>query len=260
MMDRGAKGQKVLLVDLGNTSLKWAWIEAGGIGERHAVAYARLGIDLAAKGQWAGLERPDQLFVSSVAAADTDASLRGWLEAQWGIAPVFAAASASALGVINGYDTPGQLGVDRWLALVAVREEIPDRDCLVVDCGTAITIDGITRDGRHLGGTILPGFGLMRDALRRQTAIPWPGLTDQAPPMMATNTGDAIAGGGVHAVAALVEKMARQLLEQAGEAPVLVLAGSDAELLRQVLQCPVEVRPDLVMQGLALYALTKMEE
>jgi type III pantothenate kinase len=250
---------KVLLVDLGNTSLKWTWLGEEGSGSTRAVAYAESGVTQAADRQWSGLEKPAEMYISSVAVADVEAGLRNWVERQWELEPVFVRAAASALGVVSAYERPGQLGVDRWLALIAVHNQVPERDCLVVDCGTAITIDEITGEGEHLGGIILPGFGLMQDALRTQTAIPWPEMTGEAPSLPATSTGDAIAGGGVHAVAALVEKMARQMEVRSGEAPTLVLAGSDAGYLQRLLPA-AELNPDLVMQGLALLARAGLEQ
>lgn len=252
MTHQNENEEKILLVDVGNTSLKWAWLGEEGKGENQTVPYVKLGIQQAAKVQWSQLERPGKVYISSVAAADTNTALCDWVEEQWRIEPIFVKASASALGVVNAYQKPEQLGVDRWLALIGAHREIPGRDCLVVDCGTAVTIDGVTREGEHLGGIILPGFGLMRDALRRQTAIPWPDMTHEAPPLFTYNTGEAISGGGLHAVAALVEKMARQLQERAGESPAVVLVGSDAQYLQKLLPQAAELRPDLVMQGLAL--------
>ncbi len=254
MPERKENGGKVLLVDVGNTSLKWAWLGGQGKGVNQTFPYVKLGIQQAAKVQWSRLERPGKVYISSVAAADTNTALYDWVAELWRIEPIFIKASAAALGVINAYQKPEQLGVDRWLALIAAHSEMPDRDCLVVDCGTAVTIDGLTREGEHLGGIILPGFGLMRDALRRQTAIPWPDMAHEAPPLFATNTGEAITGGGLHAVAALVEKMARQLQDRTSESPIVVLAGSDAEYLQKLLSSTAVLRPDLVMQGLALLA------
>jgi type III pantothenate kinase len=250
-----AKQERTLLIDLGNSSLKWAWLEAGRLSsiERAPYSDGDGGANLPAE-QWREQGKPDRVLISAVAAATVVETVRNWLFEHWDLEPEMLKAEARALGVTSGYDNPGQLGVDRWIALIAAHHSVAGPAC-IVDCGTAVTIDVIARDGRHQGGLILPGIGLMREALRRETAIPWDenesGAVDQ---LLAADTGSAIAAGGVNAVAALVEKVLEQSAEKLGERPMLLLTGGDSERLQSVLREPATREPDLVMKGMALVA------
>lgn len=248
-----AKQERTLLIDLGNSSLKWAWLEAGSLSsiERAAYTDGEEGPNPPVE-QWRAQRKPGRVLISAVAAATVVETVRNWIFEHWDLEPEILKAEASALGVTSGYDNPGQLGVDRWIALIAANHSVAGPAC-IVDCGTAVTIDVIARDGRHLGGLILPGIGLMREALRRETAIPWveSGAVDR---LLAADTGSAIAAGGVNAVAALVEKVLEQSAEKLGERPALLLTGGDSEWLQSVLREPATREPDLVMKGMALVA------
>jgi type III pantothenate kinase len=242
-----------LLIDLGNSSLKWAWLEAGRLSAVSRAAYPKVEKEWnLSLGQWRGQKRPNRVLISAVAPPEVVKAVQGWILEEWGLEPEVLKAEASALGVTSGYDNPGQLGVDRWIALIAAHHAIDGPAC-VVDCGTAVTIDVIRGDGQHLGGLILPGIGLMSEALRKETAIPWVERGDEQE-LFATDTGSAVAAGGLNAVAALVEKVLEQAAERFGERPVPVLTGGDAERLRGLLSEPVIMEPDLVMKGMAYIA------
>ncbi len=244
--------KRTLLIDLGNSNLKWAWLEAGRLGPAERAAHGGAGEELELPfHRWQAEERPDRVLISAVAAAERVEQIKDWMLRQWGLEPELLKAEARALGVTSGYDNPGQLGVDRWVALLAAHHSIAGPAC-IVDCGTAVTIDALARDGRHLGGLILPGIRMMREALRRETAIPWVEVGGTG--LLATETGSAIAAGGLNAVAALVEKVLRQITGQLGEHPVLLLTGGDADLLQGVLEEPGIGEPDLVLKGMALIA------
>ncbi len=248
--------KRTLLIDLGNSNLKWAWLEDGRLGPVEKVSHSSTGgePDLALE-RWQAGGRPDRVLISAVAAPERVEQIRDWTVRQWGLEPELLKAEARALGVTSGYDNPGQLGVDRWMALLAAHHSVPGPVC-IVDCGTAVTVDVLGRDGRHLGGLILPGIGMMRQALRRDTAIPWVegGSSSE---LLTTETGSAIAAGGLNAVAALVEKVLEHATGQLGESPVLLLTGGDADLLQGVLKEPGISEPDLVMKGMALIADTR---
>jgi type III pantothenate kinase len=248
-----AKQERTLLIDLGNSSLKWAWLESGGLGviERAAYITPDGGVELPSD-RWQVQAKPERILISGVAAPEVVAAVQSWIVEQWCLEPEILKAEVSALGVTSGYDNPGQLGVDRWIALIAAHHTVSGPAC-IVDCGTAVTIDVIARDGKHLGGLILPGIGLMREALKNETAIPWVEKGNREE-LFARDTGSAVAAGGLNAVAALVEKTLEQSAERLGERPVLLLTGGEAELLQCVLSEPVIMEPDLVMKGMAYIA------
>ena len=238
-----------LLVDIGNTSLKWSPCESGELGGMRAVRHhGALPIDLHAA--WEQLPRPRRVLVSSVAAPAMTQALRVACRSRWGLETELVAVDPGFGGVALAYAQPQMLGVDRWLVLIAAR-----RTCagpvLVVDAGTAVTYDLLLASGRHLGGLILPGVEMMRHSLLGGTAMPRAEPVEAALPW-ATDTAGAIGTGPIEALGALAGRLLGRLEETAGEAPDLLLTGGDAERLRPAFPGSVRTDPDLVLQGLAL--------
>lgn len=242
----------VLLVDIGNSRVKWGWGDAVGIRAGTPFATADLATALAV--HWRGLPPPAQVLVSNVGGAAAAATLQAWTQPHWQLTPVFARSVAAGFGVVNGYAAPETLGVDRWLALVAARGLHTGPVC-VADCGTALTFDALDGQGRHLGGWIAPGLGLMRQALARGTAA-LPDITSTAVTGLADNTRAGIAGGTLQAAAGLIEGGMRRVAEHSNAAPALLLTGGDAAAIAAVLAMPSVTQADLVLQGLQIIAQT----
>ncbi len=238
----------ILLLDIGNTNLKWSWLRDGVLAEITSVSHKGQNINELLVREWAAMAAPGQLYISSVAGKELEADLSDWVKQNWGLEPIFTRSSAQACGVTNSYSEPERLGVDRWLSMIALHAKLPGPAC-VVDCGSAVTIDVIGLEGRHQGGLILPGFGLMRQALAEHTSIPFEGIT-QSEGMLATDTETAIAAGGVLAVAALVEQIQSEVAAEFGMTLELVLTGGDAKILQHALRVQSRIETDLVMQGL----------
>ena len=98
-------------------------------------------------------------------------ALLAWVESKWGVPFKTIKAEAQQGALINGYMEPERLGVDRWLAMLAViEEEQPEVPICVIDCGSAITIDAVNAKGEHVGGLIVPGISMMRNALVKGTS------------------------------------------------------------------------------------------
>jgi type III pantothenate kinase len=245
----------VLLVDLGNTRAKWALLVEGVRGPATAMLHAPAGVGEALRSAWAELPRPAEVLVGSVAGAERNQALGTLCQALWDREPRFVAAEARAAGVSNGYEVPGQLGIDRWLALLAARADGRGPAC-VLDCGTAVTIDLIDGAGRHQGGLILPGLSLMRECLLARTRIP-PVATPAARPELGRGTGAAMANGALLAVLGAVrETLARAATGGLGAARLVVTGGDGAAVVASW-DAPAELRPDLVLEGLAVVAGTR---
>jgi type III pantothenate kinase len=242
----------VLLVDAGNTRVKWALLAQGVLSPARAVVHAQVGLANSVRPAWAELARPQRVLVGSVAGAERDAEVRALCRELWACEPVFAMAQARAAGVTSGYDSPGQLGVDRWLALLAVHADRRGSTC-VVDCGTAVTIDLIDAAGLHRGGLILPGLQLMQECLLAGTRIPAVRPLP-ARPEPGRETAAAIANGALLAAAGAVRETLAHARGTLGALPRLVIAGGDAGTLAAALEGPAELRPDLVLEGLAVLA------
>ena len=159
--------------------------------------------------------------------------------------------SAAACGVTNAYDTPEQLGADRWAALIAAHA-LHVGPSVVVMAGTATTIDLLEASGRFRGGLILPGLTLMRTALARNTAdLPNAAGQYREQP---TNTDDAIVSGAIHATLGAIE---RQRVTLGREAVCLLSGGAAAELAPH-LNPPCRLIDNLVLEGLARYGQARL--
>lgn len=240
-----------LLIDIGNTSLKWATRGAGGgmamQGLRH---HGGLPIDLHAA--WERLPVPQRILVGSVAGEALGAELARACQAHWGLTPRFARTRAECCGVRVAYAQPERLGVDRWLALLAAHRDYAST-ALIVDAGTAVTYDALLADGRHLGGLILPGMRLMRESVLARTQIP-PVEAEESREPWARDTASAVANATLLAPAALAERLCDRLRAETGAEPELILTGGDGERLVAALERPARLVPDLVLRGLALLA------
>lgn len=239
---------RVLAVDAGNTRIKWgfhdghAWLEKGWLATADAV---RLGES------WRSLAVPERIVVSNVAGPEVASQVEKACghrpaEIQWIVAV------ERQCGVQNCYENPAQLGSDRWAALIAGRAMAPE-GCVVVNAGTAMTVDALTADGRFVGGMIVPGLAAMRRALAESTAAVnvEGGVLKDFP----GNTADAVYTGAVSAMAGAVERMAEALGREQGREPVCLLSGGDAGVLQPLLSRKVVMVDNLVLEGLIRIAL-----
>ncbi len=242
-----------LLVDLGNSRVKWAWLEQGELRTPGSVAHhgrADAAVTMGGAGQ-----QPEEIRLASVAGPALTRAMVEGLTRLWGVPLRQAQTAASGCGVRNGYREPAQMGVDRWLAMVAAYTRYRAAVC-VVDAGTALTIDWIGADGVHAGGLILPGRTLMRSALLRDTGdiaaaadLGEGGVADDG--QLGRDTDSCIRYAALRASACLVESCMKACAD-AVAAGTLVITGGDAPALIGALSLPVEHRPLLVLEGLAL--------
>jgi type III pantothenate kinase len=254
-----------LLIDMGNSRLKWGITSGGQIIAGPPLDNNRVNRDELTE-IWKDIHPPRRLAISCVSADPMlelvqTVALDLWLD----IDIILVKSQAQAFGVINAYQLPEQLGVDRWLSLVAAWQQYLGPIC-IADCGTAITVDLINADGRHQGGLICPGLTLMKKSLGQGTAglsfnesVHIPGRIDAldngamhypdsfshavAP---ANHTEAAIYNGTLAAAIGLIEYV---LAKQPGNCQ-LILTGGDAGLIAGQLAVASIVEPDLVLRGL----------
>jgi len=245
---------KALLLDIGNTRIKWGVLDDGSIQRTGHISRAHV--------REQGLQvlttriprRVDQVFACNVAGTSFGTRLAGVVGLHCDCDVRFARAARSGWGVTNGYTQPRRMGVDRWVALVAAWAEFGGA-CLVVDAGTAVTLDALDDDGAHVGGQIIPGIGLMAGSLATGTsdiAAIKPKAVGDAPGlgMFGRNTAAAVREGVQNAIAGAVDRAFRTLQSNAYE-PTIVLTGGDASrILNALCVAPVH-RPHLVLHGLA---------
>jgi type III pantothenate kinase len=239
----------VLLLDVGNSRCKWALVRDG--------AWAHHGV--AGNTEWSALRQafsalppPARILVSNVAGEALAQRLRA-VCAGWQCPLEFVTARAELCGVRNGYQQPERLGSDRWAALIAAWKLVHGA-CLVVNCGTATTVDALSAQGEFLGGLILPGVSLMRHSLATNTAqlIAEQGALQDFP----RNTADAIHSGMLRATVGAAQHQFGLLQARDGAVRCLI-GGGAAGIVQSHLGLPSERVDNLVLQGLQIIGETK---
>ena len=252
------QGPYNLLIDIGNTFVKWGRYRAGakGAAADHCLDSGHLLLaevpELAAG--WRRLRTPERIVISNVAGTRVRASMLRCLEV-WPDAPApqWLVSQAEQCGVRNGYRNPAQLGSDRWAAMIGARGLVGGMPVLVVVSGTATTIDFVDAGGEFTGGVILPGVGLMIRSLHEGTAA-LPDADGQFTDHP-QQTVDAIVTGCQHALAGAVERLYR-LHAAAQPALVCLLSGGGARALAPRLGVPFRLHENLVLEGLHRIART----
>jgi type III pantothenate kinase len=243
----------VLVIDIGNSRMKWALHGPRGWRAQGVVPNAEIG-SLALR-DWHNLPRPIRVLGVNVAGEAARVRLEAQL-ARWRLVPEWLVASESACGVQNRYARPSQLGADRWASLCAARRRALADDlfppaCVVVNAGTAVTVDALDGDGVFRGGFILPGLRLMLKALAENTAalkMP-PGEVRPFP----DNTADALYSGAMNALCGAIEQMRRRVDPRAEQLRCYLAGGAAAEIAPH-LNPPVEVVDNLVLEGVLALA------
>ncbi len=233
----------MLLLDVGNSRCKWAQVEAGRWAQHGVLDNAQ--IDAMGR-EFARLPSPSRVLVSNVAGAGMAARLRKLLALWPDCNPSFIGAGVEQCGVHNGYAVPQQLGSDRWAALIGAWHHVRGA-CLVVNCGTATTLDALMAEGEFIGGLILPGTALMQRSLASGTAQ----LTQGAGSIcdFPLNTADAMASGALRATQGAIMRQFELLERRCGKARCLISGGA-AESVMANLDVPCERVDDLVLHGL----------
>ena len=281
-----------LLVDIGNRRLKWATATAAGTldGRTGVLEYSGPPNDAPADpnglgglsglpglpglaAQLAALDPPTSVWVSCVAAPESGRAVAEYARGAWSLAPVFVTAQKQQAGIVNGYPHAASLGSDRWAALVAAGELFPRQPVIVVDAGTAVTVDLLDGAGLFRGGVIFPGVHAMQFALGAHTEnitgaesraesgaenAACGAAADVAGPVnaVATDTHGAVAAGALLAVAGGINlAVARQWAALQTECRVVATggdAGRVAPLLATEVSAKIRIEPQLVLQGLAV--------
>jgi type III pantothenate kinase len=242
-----------LLLDVGNTAVKWACESSGRLGASGHFVHRAGNIGTLAEDAWSRLQPAEKVLIASVAGSNTEASLFAWFQDHWQVQPVFLRSVASACGVTNAYTDPEALGIDRWAAVVAAHHRYPGAIC-VVDCGSAVTLDLVTAGGEHRGGLILPGIEMLQQILLQNTArLRLSGKQPAATPL-ADTTAAAIYSGAVYMLVAAIERSVADMRAEQRVNIDIVMTGGDAGRILPLLHGTVQHQPDLVLQGIAMLA------
>lgn len=237
-----------LLVDLGNTRLKWAlesprrWL--GGF-----AADVNVGMVPDFDRLWHDLGPPARMMVANVRGAAAEAALIAWCTRRWAVVPRCLNPAVPVAGIANGYRDPAQLGPDRWAAVIGAHA-VGSLPVVVVDCGTAITIDVVDQHSRYLGGAIMPGLELAWRSLHDRTEQIVDGAAD-CRHVLGRSTAECVASGVFYGLVGGVERVIEEAGRSLGALANLLLTGGDALRVQPFLKRPAMVEPDLVLRGLA---------
>jgi type III pantothenate kinase len=243
-----------LLSDIGNTRVKWALQDGDSWTSGTPLLRGSRPFKDIARPAWKELETPERVIVSNVAGAEFEKSVRTWVKRRWKILPEFLHSQAEQCGVKNAYANTERLGSDRWATLIAAHAQCRG-PAVILSCGTAITIDALSADGRHLGGLIAPGIELMISSLCARTAGVKIEATDPGEiPLLASSTESAVLGGSLYTAVSLLDRVSADLQKELGKDVCLLLTGGDAERLMPLLECRPTHDPELVLKGLAVFA------
>ncbi len=231
-----------LLLDLGNTRLKWALLDGAELGEMRANTLDAID----------ALPSAESALLASSCADASKLSQLDRLLAAAGVGKVTRVGLPRSDTLLTlAYAQPNTLGVDRWLAMRAICAELSasaERSFLVASVGSALTIDGVDSGGAHLGGCIAPGLASMRSALLSSA----PHLRDTGGDLQefADSTVNAVFSGPILAAAALIERQHDALARRVSGSPRLYLTGGGASVLLPLLRSNVQHMPDIVLRGI----------
>ena len=234
---------KMLLIDAGNSRVKWATVEDGQWLQQNVLENAHVpALSMA----FSELLQPDRILVSNV-AGENMAQLLTAACAAWRCPIEFIVAQVTQCGVRNLYEHPAQLGSDRWAALIAAWHQ-ERASCLVVNCGTATTVDALSAEGEFLGGLILPGVDMMRSSLASGAAqlAQTEGVWREFP----RNTADAMFSGSIQATIGAI-RLQFEALAMHGSVRCL-LSGGAADNVQSHLKLPLVRVDNLVLRGLQI--------
>ncbi|MEM7281250.1 MAG: type III pantothenate kinase [Pseudomonadota bacterium] len=242
-----------LLVDIGNTRVKWAWYtqveglsHQGKIKHRGVVGELNVRFDAIIDRI---NSRPERVLLANVAGKQLQNRFVRWC-ADAGVPLDIVRVAQDRFGIRLAYADPAALGVDRWLAMVAAKQR-NRKPFLVVDAGTAVTLDAVDSDGTHLGGCISPGVPLMQETLLKKTADIRHAEAHTVQ-LFASGTGDAVAAGAWFSVAALADRGVQELEKRVGVKPKVFITGGDGERVADLMYSKCRFDPDLVLRGLAV--------
>jgi len=233
----------ILLLDIGNSRVKWATASGARLSRVRAAPHhgqpARVLRALKAP-------RVDAVWMAHV-VGPLEREARAAIRRRFGVVPRIARTRKTCAGLRVAYANPARLGVDRWLAMLALWSA-GHRSFGIATAGTALTFDAVDARGRHRGGLIAPGLGTAWNAVRGSTRFALPPKPSRYTRGLGTDTDACVRQGALYACAGLIERAARE----AGG--TRFLAGGDARTLHPHLDGRWIVKENLVLEGLHAYA------
>ena len=243
----------ILLIDIGNTRIKWKFYSEEDESEASGFIYEAVNLISNLNKVFNSSEsHVSRVYISNVAGDEIKSKIYQWVADRFGIEPLFAVSSSEKCGLISAYTPADSLGVDRFLAMIGAKL-LNDQPKVVVDCGTATTVDCINMNNEFIGGLILPGVGLMRKSLSSGASALEILADDKNIDYFSTDTASAILSGTVLSTSGVIENAVSQLTLNCGADVSCIITGGDGNFIRSHLEIEAEYHPDLVLKGLSEY-------
>jgi type III pantothenate kinase len=244
-----------LLIDIGNTSLKYTFAHKGQLSEIKRIENYTIISDYFVT-HW---YKAKKIILASVARRDIAETIITCAQ-QANINVEQIVTPRVQFGIKVAYQNYQQLGVDRWLALLGAAKTYPEQNCLIIDLGTATTIDLLRNDGQHLGGWIFPGIDTMQQSLLTNTANIQINNDRQISLLFADNTSDNVINGCLAATIGAIENAIKQAVLLVDELDHVILTGGNASLIEQnikktatITASHVVIMNELLFKGLQVY-------
>ena len=243
-----------LLVDVGNSRIKVAAEISNDIKLIYNVAYAKkstleISQEILAKTKDFMVEN---IYLASVVSQENTQQIVDKLNSTFGVQTKIALPTKKTCGLENAYFQFASLGIDRWLSLIAGYTRYDSPLC-IVGCGTAVTVDTINDKGIFIGGLIIPGLGLMRDSLYKNTHAIGMHTANEQRSYFAKDTSSAVVSGTALCIAALVDNTIRHYQQTENHKITCILTGGDGHVIQSYMDEPCHYHPNLVLEGLAKY-------
>lgn len=239
-----------LLIDIGNSRLKWCTYDAGArLSDLSAIEHGNHLDSRTLDSVWQMLPMPQAVYMLTVASMEVESIVCEWVKARWQLDITKLRTQAKCSGVSNGYVQVEQLGVDRWAAIIAGYQLTKTATC-IIDSGTALTCDAVDAEGQHLGGWITPGRNLQRECLLHGTSGVAIESDAESTGIWGRDTVSCVEAGLIHSQAALIERAIGQMEHEWGQEVAVVITGGDGEALLSRLASEALYVPNLVFQGM----------
>ncbi len=256
-----------LLIDIGNSRIKWCLYNSveKKFSFEGAMPYGKADLPALFSEHWSDLDKPDRVMISNVSGQKLAEIIDAWVDKEWQIKTEYVKTEGISHGVSNAYSDYLELGVDRWMAIIAgwQRFRQQGKAICVVDCGTATTIDGISASGQHLGGFIIPGYTTMQEMLVNNTSdieLARKILLKERSPRKAlpsicfsSSTEEGVISGCYLATISIIDRVVTSMQDDSGNQINCVITGGNAELVVEELAGKFEYEPKLVLRGMAMF-------
>jgi len=238
----------MLLFDIGNTRLKWAHATLDKIVTTGAINLIDLN-DSALNQHFDLYAQPKSILISNVASDDVLALVQAWFEARFNVQAEVIKVTERIGSINNAYTDISSLGVDRWMAAIGARYLVEEGDLIIVDAGTAVTIDWLSADNSFEGGVILPGLALMHDSLVGRTAGIKSEFSDRSQ-IIGKTTKECVNSGISFGLAGAIERIVEEMNKNINRPTKVILTGGAAKSLAVKLKINTINESNLVLLGL----------